>query len=39
VKEEVPDSSLARGDRWCIMSLAMRDGGLEVIQTYFLFFI
>jgi hypothetical protein len=28
VKEEVPGSNLAGGNMWCIMSLAMRDGGL-----------
>jgi hypothetical protein len=33
VKDEVPNSSPARGDRWCIMSLAMRVGGLEVVET------
>jgi hypothetical protein len=31
VKDEVPNSSLVGGDRWCIMSLAMRVGGLEVV--------
>jgi hypothetical protein len=39
VKDEVPDSSSAVGDRWCIMSLAMRVGGLEVVETNFLFLI
>jgi hypothetical protein len=33
VKDEVPDSSLTEGDRRCIMSLAMRVGGLEVVET------
>jgi hypothetical protein len=28
VKDEVPGSSLVGGDRWCIMSLVMRVGGL-----------
>jgi hypothetical protein len=31
VKDEVLGSSLVGGDRWCIMSLAMRVGGLEVV--------
>jgi hypothetical protein len=31
VKDEVPDSSLVGGDRWYIMSLAMKVGGLEVV--------
>jgi hypothetical protein len=31
VKDEVPGSSLVGGYRWCIMSLAMRVGGLEVV--------
>jgi hypothetical protein len=31
VKDEVPDSSPVGGDRWCIMSLAMRVGELEVV--------
>jgi hypothetical protein len=31
VKYEVPGSSPVRGDSWCIMSLAMRVGGLEVV--------
>jgi hypothetical protein len=39
VKDEVPGSSPAEGDRRCIMSLEMRIGGLEVVEIYFLFFI
>jgi hypothetical protein len=35
VKNEVPGSSPVGGDRWCIMSLAMRVGGLEVVETKF----
>jgi hypothetical protein len=31
VKVEVPGSSSVEGDRWYIMSLAMRIGGLEVV--------
>jgi hypothetical protein len=31
MKDEVPGSSPAGGDRWCITSLAMRVGGLEVV--------
>jgi hypothetical protein len=31
VKDEVPGSSPVRGDRWCIMLLAMRVSGLEVV--------
>jgi hypothetical protein len=31
VKDEVPGSSPVGGDRWYIMSLAMRIGGLEVV--------
>ena len=31
MKDEVPSSSLVGGDRWCIMSLAMRVGRLEVV--------
>jgi hypothetical protein len=31
VKDEVSGSSLVGGDRWCIMSLAMRVGGLKVV--------
>jgi hypothetical protein len=31
VKDEVPGSSPVGGDRWCIMSLAMGVGGLEVV--------
>jgi hypothetical protein len=31
VKDEVPSSSPVGGDRWCIMSLAMRIDGLEVV--------
>jgi hypothetical protein len=31
VKDEVPSSSPVGGDRWCIMSLAMIVGGLEVV--------
>jgi hypothetical protein len=30
-KDEVPGSRPVGGDRWCIMSLAMRVGGLEVV--------
>jgi hypothetical protein len=35
VKDEVPGSSPARGDRRYTMSLAMRVGGLEVVETKF----
>jgi hypothetical protein len=35
VKDGVPGSSPTRGDRRCIMSLAMRVGGLEVVETKF----
>jgi hypothetical protein len=35
VKDEVPGSNPPRGDRRCIMSLAMRIGGLEVVETKF----
>jgi hypothetical protein len=35
VKDEVPGSSPAEDDRRCIMSLAMRVGGLEVVETNF----
>jgi hypothetical protein len=38
VKDEVPGSSPVGGDRWCIISLAMRVGGLEVVQTKILIF-
>jgi hypothetical protein len=31
MKEAVPDTSSARRNRWCIMSLAMRVGRLEVV--------
>jgi hypothetical protein len=31
VKDEVPGSSPLGGDRWYIMSLAMRVGELEVV--------
>jgi hypothetical protein len=31
VKDEVLGSSPVGGDRWCIMSLATRVGGLEVV--------
>jgi hypothetical protein len=31
VKDEVRGLSLVEGDRWYIMSLAMRVGGLEVV--------
>jgi hypothetical protein len=31
MKDKVPGSSLVGGDRWCIISLAMRVGGLEVV--------
>jgi hypothetical protein len=31
VKNEVPDSSPVGSDRWWIMALAMRVGGLEVV--------
>jgi hypothetical protein len=39
MKDEVPGSSPVGGDRWCIMSLAMKVGGLEVVYTknYYLF--
>jgi hypothetical protein len=37
VKNEVPGSSLVVGDRWCIISLAMRVGGLEVVKFFYLF--
>jgi hypothetical protein len=37
MKEEVPGSSLVGGDRRCIMSLAMKVGGLEVVETNFQF--
>jgi hypothetical protein len=33
VKDEVPNLSPAGGNRRCIMSLAMRVGGLEVVET------
>jgi hypothetical protein len=36
VKNEVPDLSPVGGDR-CIMSLAMRVGGLEVVEIKFYF--
>jgi hypothetical protein len=35
VKDKIPSSSPARGDKQCIMSLAMRIGGLEVVETNF----
>jgi hypothetical protein len=35
VKDEVPGSSPVGGNRWCIMSLAMRVGRLEVVRTKF----
>jgi hypothetical protein len=35
VKYKVPGLSPAIGDRRCIMSLAMRVGGLEVVETNF----
>jgi hypothetical protein len=35
VKEEVFGSSLAGSDRRCIMSLAMKVGGLEVFEMNF----
>jgi hypothetical protein len=35
VKDGVPGSSQAGGDRWCIMSLAMGIGGLEAVETNF----
>jgi hypothetical protein len=35
VKNEVPGLSPAGGDRRCIMSLAMRVGGLEVVEIKF----
>jgi hypothetical protein len=31
MKDEVPGLSSVGGDRWYIMSLAMRVGGLEVV--------
>jgi hypothetical protein len=31
MKDEVPGSSPVGDDRWCVMSLAMRVGGLEVV--------
>jgi hypothetical protein len=31
VKDEVPGSSPVGSDRWCIMSLIMRVGRLEVV--------
>jgi hypothetical protein len=31
MKDEIPSSSPIGGDRWCIMSLVMRVGGLEVV--------
>jgi hypothetical protein len=31
VKDEVPSSSTVGGDRWCIMSLAIRVRVLEVV--------
>jgi hypothetical protein len=31
VKDEVPGSSPVGSDRWCIMSLVMRVGGLEFV--------
>jgi hypothetical protein len=31
VKDEGPSSSPVGSDRWCIMPLAMRVGGLEVV--------
>jgi hypothetical protein len=33
VKDEVPGSNPVGGDRWCIMSLAMKVGRLEVVET------
>jgi hypothetical protein len=39
VEEEVPGSSLAGSDRWYIISLSMRVGGLEVVETKNLFLI
>jgi hypothetical protein len=35
VKNEMPGSNLAGGGRQCIMSLAMRIGGLKVVETNF----
>jgi hypothetical protein len=35
VKDEVPGLSPAGGNSQCIMSLAMRVGGLEVVETKF----
>jgi hypothetical protein len=31
VKDEVPSSSPVGGDRWYIISLAMKVGGMEVV--------
>jgi hypothetical protein len=39
VKDEVPNSSPVGGNRWFIMSLAMRVGRLEVVQILFYLFI
>jgi hypothetical protein len=35
VKDEVSGSNPVGGDGWCIMSLAMRVGGLEVVKAEF----
>jgi hypothetical protein len=35
MKDEVPGSNPTRGDRQCIMSLAMKVCGLEVVETNF----
>jgi hypothetical protein len=37
VKNEVPGSSPVGGNRWCIKSLAMRVGRLEVVSLIFNF--
>jgi hypothetical protein len=37
VKDEVPGSSPVGGDRWCIMSLAMRVGGWKLFKLIFNF--
>jgi hypothetical protein len=35
VKDKESGSSLTRGDRRCIISLAMKVGGLKVVETNF----
>jgi hypothetical protein len=37
VKDEVPSSNPVGGNMWCIMPLAMRVGGLEVVETNYNF--